>query len=130
MERGHLGDRVEIAIAVGDRQPVSQGARGDQAVDAGPDGVAGSAGCSVETNRLVESLPSKGRFDDREGQHRIVGHSERGLVAEALEHLLDDREARHDLVDLGHRRESQPARPPEHLDPDGGVNENHAGVAG
>jgi hypothetical protein len=130
VERGHLGDRIEIAIVVGHRQSMSQGTRGDQAVDGGPDGVAGSAGSSIEANRLVENFPSKGRFDDRKGQHGIVCYAEGGLVAEALEHLLDDREARHDLVDFGHRRESQPARPPEHLDPDRGVNENHAGVAG
>jgi hypothetical protein len=60
VQRGHPGQRVEIAIAVGDCQPVSQGARGDEAVDAGTDGVPGAARRSVEMNRLVENLPGEG----------------------------------------------------------------------
>ena len=53
-ERRDLGEQVEVAIVVEHGQRVPDGARRDQAVDAGPDGDAGAARRPVEIDRLIE----------------------------------------------------------------------------
>jgi hypothetical protein len=128
-QRTHLAEGIEITIVVGDRQSVPHCACSDQTVDSRPNGHARTAGCAVQLDRFMENFVSKWRLDNWQCEHRVASDAECPLIAKALEHLLHDREAGHDLFDVRHGLEAQDARLAEHFHPHRGVNENHAPVA-
>jgi hypothetical protein len=128
-EGTHLAEGIEITIVVGDRQSVPQGACRDQTVDSRPNGHACTTGCAVQLDRFIENFVSKRRLDNWQCEHRVASDAEGPFIAKALQYLLHDGEAGHDLFDVRHGIEAQNARLAEHFHPHRGVNENHAPVA-
>ena len=59
------------------------------------------------------------RVHDRQGVHRFACNRERARVMESLQHLLDDRQAGHDLIEIDDTFERRRGTAAEHGDPDG-----------
>ncbi|HKH48628.1 MAG TPA: hypothetical protein VKM72_28525 [Thermoanaerobaculia bacterium] len=107
------------------QQTIPKGARGNQTVDSRTNRHPGSASQPIQLSCLKKDFAPQRRFDDREREHRLPRQTKTTLVLESLEDLLDDRQTGNDLVKIDDGVELKPARFPEDLDPDRGVNENH-----
>lgn len=125
LEGRDLGQERKVAILMENQQAMSEGARGDQAVDSRTNRHPGPASQPIQLSCLKKNFAPQRRFDNREREHRLPRQAKTTLVLESLEDLLDDRQAGDDLVKIDDGVELKPARLSEDLDPDGGVNEDH-----
>ena len=113
-----LGHQRKVAIVVEDRKTMPESARGDQAIDPGPDRHSRSASQPIKLSRLLKDFAPQRRFHNRKCQQRLPCQTKGTLITEALEDLLDNRQASDDFVELDHCVELEPSRLPEDLDPD------------
>jgi len=81
------------------RQRVPYSARGDQAIDRGSNGDAGSPAGAIESDGFFVTFCSERRFDDRKREHRLACRAECPLLAEPLENFLDYGETGDDLIE-------------------------------
>lgn len=105
---------------------VPNGARCDQTVDGRPGRDSSSSGETVKPDRFFESFGAERGVHAGERPHALLGDSKRALLSEALQNLLDDREAGHNFVETTETSEVKSIGLPEDLDPHGSVNEKHA----
>jgi len=87
----NLAEQIAVAVAVEHGKVVSQRTGGDEAVHRGTDRETAASRGSLEIRCLDEKRFLHGRFDDRQGQHRIPSGSMCAFLAEALKDFLDYR---------------------------------------
>ena len=108
---------------------MTQGASRDEAVDRRANRQARPSPRPVERDGVFDNFNPEWGFDDREGEHGVARRAQGGLVAEALERLLNDRKAGDDIFQVHEILQTQPSRLSEDLDPYGCVNEKHERLA-
>jgi hypothetical protein len=81
-------------------------------------------GGAIQIHGLLVHGKRHRRLDDRERPHRLLREGKGALVVESLQDLLDNRQARDDLLDVDNGRQIQVRSPSEDLDPRGAVNES------
>ena len=104
---------------------MSDRARGNQAVDAGPDRDSGPPGCSIQLDRFFKNLPAQRILEDWKREHRLSGDAEGVFLKKSLENFLNDRQTGDHLIQVGHGPEVKSARSPEDLNPDRGIHQEH-----
>lgn len=93
-------ERRKVPVAMQHLDVVPDGAGGDEAVLRGAHGEARATSIPVQVRGLQEYGLREGRLEDREREHRFPSAAIRALLAKALQHLLDHRQARGDVVEV------------------------------
>src|SRR4051794_18778449 len=94
----HLRQFREVAINVQEHRIVADCTRGDQTIDAGANGQSRPSRVEKEVNGFVKDDPGERLFEHWNIVERRLRNSSYGEVVEALQDLLDHREACHDLA--------------------------------
>ena len=121
----YLGQLLEVTIDVKYHRVIADGTCGDQTIGAGAYGQAGSSGGQKESHRFVKDRPCERLFERRNVIERRSRDALHGDIVKALQHFLNDRQARDNLAIRSNGGERFAMSAAENLDPRARVHQNH-----